>query len=330
MLNLHLNGRFVQSIEVRRLGLHDFVPAQRQGLRYGHTVFIGADGVHKVPGAGMVDFKYGAGDGGAGRPAVHGVIIGAGLSHLDLAGDGGILPGDGGAAAVLHIDGLGLGVQKVALRALDLLEGVPAILQLVVNIDIALVVALIGANGVAPGVGQEEFHAVDTLAGHAVDFVNEGAPGLPVGDFQSGGLAVLYLNLVGRIVQTVALGGLQLHHLIPALFRFGQADDAALVSGVGADDLSIQLADLELDAANALPGFLVLFYDGEAAARCVVEAEGLDLAGFDLDGLGRGVQDIALHRLDLPCGDGGARGQVIDDNAAIFVGDKLAVGITNH
>ena len=44
-----------------------------------------------------------------------------------------------------------------------------------------------------------------------------------------------------------------------SLFRFGQADDAALVSGVGADDLSIQLADLELDAANALPGFLVLF-----------------------------------------------------------------------
>ena len=72
------------------------------------------------------------------------------------------------------------------------------------------------------------------------------------------------------------------------------------------------------------------FMIGEAAARCVVEAEGLDLAGLDLDGLWGAVQNIALHRLDLPCGDGGARGQVIDDNAAIFVGDKLAVGITNH
>ena len=308
MLDLHLNGRFVQSIEVRRLGLHDFVPAQRQGLRHGHTVFIGADGVHKVPGAGMVNFKYRAGDGGAGRPAVHRVIVGAGLGHLDLAGDGGILPGDGGAAAVLHIDGLWLGVQNIALRALDLPEGVPAILQLMVDIDIALVVALIGADGVAPGVGQEKFHAVDTLAGYAVDLVNEGAPGLPVGDLQSSGLAVLHLDLMGCIVQTVALGGLQLHHLIPALFRFGQADDAALVSGVGADDFAVQLADLELDAADALPGFLVLFDDGEAAARRIVEAEGLDLAGLDLDGLRGAVQNIAIHRLDLSCGDGGAGG----------------------
>ena len=35
------------------------------------------------------------------------------------------------------------------------------------------------------------------------------------------------------------------------------------------------------------------FDDGEAAARCVVEAEGLDLAGLDLDGLWGAVQNIA-------------------------------------
>ena len=50
--------------------------------------------------------------------------------------------------------------------------------------------------------------------------MNKGAAGLPVGDFQGSGAAVLYLDLTGGIVQLIALGGFQLHHLIPALFRF--------------------------------------------------------------------------------------------------------------
>ena len=100
----------------------------------------------------MVDFKHGAGDGGSGGPAVHTVVVGAGLGHLDLPGDGGIFPGDGGAAAVLHIDGLGLSVQNIALRALDLPDGVLAVRKPAVHIDIALIVALIDTHGVPLGV----------------------------------------------------------------------------------------------------------------------------------------------------------------------------------
>ena len=247
-----------------------------------------------------------------------------------MAGDGGILPGDGGAAAIPDVEGLGLGVQNIALRALDLPESVPAILQFPVDIHIALVVAGVLTNGVALGVREQERHAVNALAGHAVHLVDDGAASLPVGDLQSGGLSVLHLDLVGRIIQPVALGGFQLHHLIPALFRFGQVDNTVAVRGVGADDLAVQLADFKLHALDALSGFLVLFDDGEAAARCVVEAEGLYLAGFDLDRLGCGVQDIAFRRLDLPCGDSGARGQVIDDNAAMFIGDELAVAAAHY
>ena len=260
--------------------------------------------------------------------------------------------------------------------------------------------------------------------------MNEGAPGLPVGDLQRGGATVLHLDLMGRIIQLIALGGFQLHHLIPALFRFGQGNNAGAVGGVGAHDLAVELADFKLYAADPLPGFLVRLDDGQAAhlrvihgdglrvagidldrlrpgalihdvtgqglgfrddqgahnagnadfavgvglvkalagqvavvvvqvgavrigdlelhpgqgfagllvqllhhdaaLLGVVKTEGLDFAGLDKDGLGLAVQHIALQCLDLPCGDGGARGQVVQDDAPILVGDELAVGVAHH
>ena len=169
VFNLHVNGGLVQPVEVSGLGFHHLVAAQGQGLGHGHTILVGADGIDKVAGAVVVDFKHGAGDGGASGPAVHAVVVGAGLGDLDLSCDGGVLPGDGGAAAVFHINGLGLGVQDIALGALDLPDSVPAIIQLLVDIDIPLVVALIGADGVALGIGQQELYAINALAGHAVD-----------------------------------------------------------------------------------------------------------------------------------------------------------------
>ena len=197
VFDLHVDGGLVQGVEVRSLGFHHLVAAQGQGLGHGHTILVGADGIDKVAGAVVVNFKHGAGDGGASGPAVHTVVVGAGLGHLDLPGNGGVLPGDGGAAAVLHINGLGLGVQDIALSALNFPDSVSAVLQFLVDIHIPLVVALVGADGVALGVGKQELHAENALAGHAVDFVNEGAPGLPVGDLQGGGAAVLYLDLMG-------------------------------------------------------------------------------------------------------------------------------------
>ena len=199
--------------------------------------------------------------------------------------DSGVLPGDGGAAAVLHINGLGLGVQDIALGALNFPDGVSAVLQLLVDIHIPLVVAFVGADGVALGVGKQELHAINPLAGHAVDFVNEGAPGLPVGDLQRGGATVLHPDLMGRIIQLIALGGFQLHHLIPALFRFGQIDNAVGIGGVGANNFPVELADFKLDALDALPGFLVLFDDGQTAHLRVIHGDGLRVAGIDLDRL---------------------------------------------
>ena len=61
----------------------------------------------------------------------------------------------------------------------------------------------------------------------------------------------------------------------------------------------------------------------------VVETERLHLAGLDLDGLRRGVQHEPFHRLDLLRGDGGAGLQALQHDAAIFIGDELAVGVSH-
>lgn len=142
-----------------------------------------------------------------------------------------------------------------------------------VDINIPLVVALVGADGVALCVGQQELYPENALAGHTVDLVNEGAASLPVGDLQDGGAAVLHLDLVGRIVQLVALGGFQFHHLIPALFSLWQTDNAVGVGGVGADNFPVQLAYLKLDALDTLSGFLVLLDDGKAPGLGIVDRD---------------------------------------------------------
>ena len=124
--------------------------------------------------------------------------------------------------------------------------------------------------------------------------MDDGAAGLPVGDLQGGGAAVLHLDLIGLAVQLIALGRFQLRHLIPALFRFGQGNDAGAVGGVGADDLPVELADFKLDAADTLPGFLVLFDDGQTAHLRVIHGDGLRVGGVHLDRLRLGglVHDV--------------------------------------
>ena len=57
----------------------------------------------------------------------------------------------------------------------------------------------------------------------------------------------------------------------------------------------------------------------------VVESQGLHLTRLDENGFRRAVQHKALHGLDLPRRNGGAGDQVIDNDAAIFIGDELSV-----
>ena len=133
--------------------------------------------------------------------------------------------------------------------------------------------------------------------------MNDGAAGLPVDDLQGGGTAVLYLDLIGLAVQLIAFGRFQFRHLIPALFRFGQGNDAGSVSGVGADDLPVELAYLKLYAADALPGFLVRLDDGQTAHLRVIHGDGLGVLGVDLNSLRPGALVHDVTRQGFGFGD---------------------------
>ena len=101
---------------------------------------------------------------------------------------------------------------------------------------------------------------------------------------------------------------------------------AVVVVQVGA----VRVGDLELHPSQRFPGLFIQLLYHDTALLLIVKTEGLRLAHLDFDALGRGIENIALQRLNLPGGDGHAGFQALDHNAAILVGDILAVGAANH
>ena len=276
----------------------DGIAGQRQGLGGCQPISVTHDGVHQISVALVVNLKDSPSQRRPGGQAVGGVIISGFLDDLDLSAHSGVRPCDGGAAAVLDVEGLGLGVQNVPIRTFQFTRGIFSVRQLFVDEHIALVIAFIHTQGVALGVGDQKLHAIDALPGEAVHLVDDGTPGLAVGDLQGGGLAVLYLDAVGGIVQGVALPGLPFHDFKPALLRLGKLNDAVAIGGEGANDLPVQPAYFKLYALDPRPGFLILFDDGEAADFGVIYSDGLGVAGVHFHRLRPGalVHHIAGQR----------------------------------
>ena len=328
VLDLHLNGCLIQSVKLRCLGFHDLIPRQRQGLAHRQAVFVRLDRIHQTVGAGVVDFKDGVGDGRPGRPAIHGVVVRADLRHLDLSGDGGILPFDFRGFAGLYIHGLFLRVGNISL--IFQFPQIVAASGQVFKADITAVIACLLRNGIIAAVIENEGNAVNALAGGRIDLVDQNAGDGLVGDLQRGGLAIPDLDPMGRVIQTVTLGSFQLRHGVPAVFRFGEIDHAVFICGEGADDLAIHFPDLKLDAGDALSGFCVLFNDGKPARADIIKAKGLHLTRLDENGFRRAVQHKAIHGLDLPRRNGGAGFQIMDNDAAILIGDELSVGVAHN
>ena len=93
---------------------------------------------------------------------------------------------------------------------------------------------------------------------------------------------------------------------------------------------AVRVGQLELHPGQRFLRHGVQLADYQGTLGLIIEAQSLHLARFDLNGLGSAVQDIALQSLDLPGGDGGAGLQAINHDAAILVGDVLAVAGANH
>ena len=154
VLDLHLDGGLVQAVELCGLGLNYLVPAQGQRLGNGNAVLIGADGIHQIARAVVVDLELGVGDGRTGGPAVHGVVVLGGLGDLDLSRDSGVLPGDLGGGSIGDIDGLQLGIHDVAV-ILQFPQVVAPGRGQVVDIDVPRVIAAVLPDGILIGVVQK-------------------------------------------------------------------------------------------------------------------------------------------------------------------------------
>ena len=120
-------------------------------------------------------------------------------------------------------------------------------------------------------------------------------------DLQCCRLPILDADVCGGGVQLVAIGRLQLSHLVPAALRLRDIDDAVAVSGVVAEDLTIHLADLELHARNASAGILVRLDDLESADFGVIERQCLGILRIYFNRLrpSGGINEIAVDRLRL-------------------------------
>ena len=90
-----------------------------------------------------------------------------------------------------------------------------------------------------------------------------------IGQLQSGSLAVLNLHLLGCCIGNIPGSCLQLGHIVPTTFQSRQLNDAVSVGGIGADDLAIHLANLELNAVDPLARILVALGDDESAYRLI-------------------------------------------------------------
>ena len=93
---------------------------------------------------------------------------------------------------------------------------------------------------------------------------------------------------------------------------------------------ALGVGQFKLHTGKRLMGHRVQFPDHKGSLCLIIKAQSLYLARLDLNGLGGGVQDVALQGLDLSRGDSSARLQIRDDDAAVLVGDVLAVGGAHH
>ena len=155
-----------------------------------------------------------------------------------------------------------------------------------------------------------------------------------IGDLQRGRLTVLDLNTVGRGIQQVAGRSLQFRHSVPAAFSFGEIDNTVAVRCVGADDLTIHLADLELDPGDTLSAVFVALDNLQPAHRRVVKIKRLRVVGIDHNSLRASVfiNGVTGDRFDL-CDHHGA-GNTGNGDFSFFIrpvqaggGQRAALGI---
>ena len=315
---LYLYGGLVQAIKLRGLGLHDLVPAQGQRLGYRHAIFIRPDSIHQFSGPVVVDLEYGVGNGGAGGPAVHGVVVRRGLGDLDLPGDGGVLPLHFCGLPGLDIDGLFLCVRDISL-IFQLSQVVAARLQ-VLNADITPVITGVLSNGGVVAVIEEEGHSIDALSGGAVGLVDQDTGHSLIGDLEGFSLAVHHLKIVRSTVQLESIRSLNFNGIICAIYQRYKST-AVFSGGDSIYQFIVHFPNLKGSPRNTLIFIRGIHLDDlYTSHRVVVEHQGLRIIGIDDHGLAACLlmNGIALDGLGFRHHDG--PGNARKNDLAVLIG----------
>lgn len=135
------------------------------------------DVIHHLAAAGIDDLINSALERGACGGAGDLVILSGVLINLDLARDSGIFPLDLHGLARRDIDGLILLIQRVAGGGFQLSQ-IKAAAQSagdLVNVDVALIVRGVLADGLLVRIIEDKLYAIDPLSRGAVNFVDDDA-----------------------------------------------------------------------------------------------------------------------------------------------------------
>ena len=106
---------------------------------------------------------------------------------------------------------------------------------------------------------------------------------------EDSGLTILYLEIMGSVIQFEPLSGLDLHGIIGTVLQ-SEESTAIFICGDGVDQFIVDLPDLESGVRDPLTGIIRVDLDDlYATHRIVIHRDRLGILGID------------LHRLD-PCG----------------------------
>ena len=274
-----------------RCDLSKLIAGQRQRLAGRNAPGVRRDVVHHLAAAGIDDLINSALERGACGGAGDLVILSGVLINLDLALDSGIFPLDLHGLARRDIDGLILLIQRVAGGGFQFsqIKAAAQPARDLVNVDVALIVRGVLANGLLVRIIEDKLYAIDPLSCGAVDFVDNDAAELFVGHLQRHTLAVLDLKIVRRIIQPERFVRCDLFCIVAAIFQ-GHEHVAIFTGCNGIHQGIVHLADLKGRIGDALTVvILVDLNDLHATNRRVVEVESLCVVGVDNHGLGTGV-----------------------------------------
>ena len=289
--------------ERRRCDLSDLIAGQRQRLAGRNAPGVRRDVIHHLAAAGIDDLINSALERGACGGAGDLVILSGVLINLDLARDSGIFPLDLHGFARRDINGLILLIQRVAGSGFQLsqIKAAAQPARNLVNVDVALIVRGVLADGLLVRIIEDKLYAIDPLSCGAVDFVDDDAAELFVGHLQHHTLAVLDLKIVRRIIQSERFVRCDLFCIVTAILQ-GHEHVAIFTGCNGIHQGIVHLADLKGRIGDALTVVILVDLDDlHAADRRVVKVERLRIVGVDNHGLGTGVfiNGVAGDRFNL-------------------------------